>query len=316
MCVAEIKHQVSGRFRFEKFKTDDSGHEIEGTRSVAADWFDNLILDQGLNQMATLSTYLTWCQVGSGSTPPSVSQTALVSRIAGSNTRPSSDTLSTSSDAPYYVSVVRRTRFAEGVAAGNLAEVGMGTATSGTTLFSRALIKDAQGNPTTITILSDESLDVVYELRYYALPEDVTGNIVATGNIGGSYDYIIRNASVTNAAAGGSLGWGLPTAQSQSTSNANGRGAYTTDIGPQTGVPAGSASGITEPTALPYTSGSFVLDRLITASLAQGNFVTGLRSMVLKLGIGFYQIQFDPPIPKTAEDVVQLTLRLSWGRRP
>lgn len=313
MQLCNVKMEVAGLFRIEKFKTDKDGHEVPGSRKVAADWFPNLILDQGLNTMATSASYLNACQVGTGSTPPAEGQTALSSLLAGTTTRPS-NTTSTSASAPYYVAQTITFRFAEGAVVGNIAEVGVGTATTGTTLFSRSLIKDGSGNPTTITILADESLDVIYQFRYYAPETDVTGTIVATGNIGGTYDYKLRAANVTSTLA--STGWTLPTAQNGNGINSSGYAAFTGTIGAVTAGPSGTSGAMTAPTALSYMAGSFFLDRVVTASAAQANLAGGVRSMILKLGIGTYQIQFDPAIPKTSTDVVQLTLRLNWSRRP
>jgi hypothetical protein len=56
-------------------------------------------------------------------------------------------------------------RFGEGIAAGNIAEVGLGWGNA--TLWNRARIKDAQGKPTVITVFADEYLDVVSEIRVY-----------------------------------------------------------------------------------------------------------------------------------------------------
>lgn len=313
MQPCELKHEVAGFFRFEKFKTNLEGEEIIGSRQVVADWFPNLILDQGLNLIATSSNYLFACQVGSGTTVPSNGQTALTSLIAGTSTKPSNVT-TTSASAPYYVAQTITFRFSEGAAAGNLGEVGIGTALSGTTLFSRSLIKDSFGNPTTITILSDESLDVLYQMRYYCPPSDVTGSIIATGNIGGTYNYTLRAANVTTVNTNN--GWTLPTAQTTNAGNSAGYRAFNGAIGPITGLPSGTSGDMSVPTSASYGSGNFYLDRIITASAAQANLASGLRSMQLKLGIGMYQIEFSPPIPKTSNDVVQLTLRLSWARRP
>lgn len=313
MQLCNIEMQVSGLFRIEKFKRDDQGVEIPGTRTVAADWFPNLILDQGLNYMATLASYVNACQVGTGTTTPASGQTALASYLAGT-TATAGSTVTTSASSPYYVALTRTFRFSEGAVVGNIAEVGIGTlAASGTNLFSRSLIKDGSGNPTTITILADESLDVIYQLRYYAPLTDVTGTIVATGNIGGTYDYTLRAANVTSVASANA--WNLPASQGDS-GTTSGYRAYTGTIGAITSGPSGTTGDMSSPTAAAYTNGTFYRDRVVTASAAQANLAGGIRSMLLKLGIGAYQIQFDPAIPKTATDVVQLTLRLSWGRRP
>lgn len=313
MQPLNIETQICGLFRFEKFKTDDEGNEVEGSRRLVADWFPNLILNQGMDLLATSQNLFDACQVGSGSAAPAVGQTALSARIAGSTQRVGA-TVTTASSAPYYVAYTVTYRFDEGAAAGNISEVGVGTQATGTNLFSRSLIKDSTGNPTTITILPDESLDVLYQFRYYAPPVDVTGTVVATGNIGGTYDFIMRAANVTSTNA--AFGWTLPGAQNAVPVNTSGFFATSENIAAITSGPAYSQAAITPPTAAAYTPGSFYIDRIITASAAQANISGGVRSFLLKLGIGTYQIQFDPNIPKTSADVIQLTLRLSWARRP
>ncbi|MBN7822254.1 hypothetical protein [Bowmanella yangjiangensis] len=313
MKPLNIENQVEGLFRFEAFKTDENGAEIPGTRRVASDWQKNLILDTGLNRMATNGDYLDACQVGSGSSTPANGQTALDSIVAGANVSSTGAfTPFVSGSAPYYVGLRRTYPFATGVATGNLSEVGVGWSTTGTTLFSRSLIKDSMGNPTSITILSDESLDVIYEMRYYAPPSDITGTIVATGNIGGSYDYILRSARLAFA---DSNSWNLPFAQSAGPGSGTNL-AYSGDIGAVTGSPSGTSANIGVASSASYVSGSFQLDRIQIAAAGVANFGTGLRSMLMKIGIGAYQIQFDPAIPKTNVDQVELTIRLSWARRP
>lgn len=312
MELCNIDTQVCGLFRFEKFNTDSEGNEIAGSRVIAADWFPNLILDQGMDFLATTPNLFDACQVGTGSTPPAGGQTALSARIAGTTTRISPEN-TTSSAAPYYTAYKVTYRFAQGVAAGNLSEVGVGTQPTGTNLFSRSLIKDASGNPITISILPDESLDVIYEFRYYAPESDLIGTIVATGNIGGVYDYILRAANVTSTTEYN--GWTLPKAQSGGTFNNSGFFATGANIAAITGSPVFGKE-VNQPAAAAYTPGSFYIDRIITASAAQANISGGVRSFLVKLGIGTYQIQFDPKIPKTSLDVIELTLRLSWSRRP
>lgn len=305
-----IQCEAFGRFKIEAFKTDRFGAEVPGTRREVSPWNKNLILDAGLNRMAASGDYLRYCQVGTGSSTPTAGQVALDSILAGVEGADGAGTVAPS--APYYVSRIRSFTFPTGAAAGNISEVGVGWAASGTALFSRSLIKDSGGNPTTVTILPDESLNVIYEFRYYGPPVDVTGSIVATGNIGGTYDYILRAASFSSF---GVNSWLLPQAQTAN-SGAGNNTAYSGDIGPQTGIPSGTTSNIGNAASEPYVSGSFYLDRVQQVSAALGNFGGGLRSMRLHIGIGVYQIQFDPPIPKTNVDVVSLTLRLSWGRRP
>ena len=69
----------------------------------------------------------------------------------------------------------------------------------------RALILDGGGSPTTLTILSDETLDVTYTIRVYPPTTDVTGSITLDGV---SYGYTIRPCNVSTSGTG-SYYWDL-----------------------------------------------------------------------------------------------------------
>lgn len=155
--------------------------------------FHNMVLDSGINGLLggdTVSTLLTWCDVGTSNVPPARGQTGLVARIAGSSTRVGSDnTIFNASDPanPYY-EITRITRFAAGQATGNIAEVGCGGG-SGKPYWSRALVVDSNDQPTVISVLPNEILDVTYKLRWYIDVTDATGSFVLGGN---TYNYVCR----------------------------------------------------------------------------------------------------------------------------
>lgn len=295
MITMQHETQCAGWFKIEATRPD-------GTRRVLADWFPNLILDGGLDRMGANSDYLSWCQVGSGSTAPVAAQTALVNRIAGTNTGQKSVSGAQAS-APYYGWYRRTYRFAQGVAAGNLSEVGVGWATSGS-LFSRALILDGGGSPTTITVLSDEVLDVTYELRRYPGTVDLTGTVVLDGV---THNWVSRAAGVTD-----SWHW-TGTWQMAPDWTA----AHTGDIGTVTALNPSGTGEIMSTTPLAYSSGSYARASTVSAGLNQTNLSGGIRSIVIGCGrAGRYQIQFDPAIPKDNTKVLSLTIQHSWARRP
>src|SRR5690606_18622638 len=65
-------------------------------------------------------------------------------------------------------------------------------------IFNRARVVDEMGNPTTITVLSDEFLEVIYEITLYTI-DGATGTL--TINIDGTptdFDYEIRPISMNN----------------------------------------------------------------------------------------------------------------------
>ena len=132
-----------------------------GKKRLLADWFPNLITNIGLDRIATNADFMSYCHVGTNSTTPTINDTALRTFVGSTNTITTS-TYTVNSTSPYYASFIRVYRFNAGIAIGNLSEVGIGWSATGTgsVLFSRALILDSYGNPTTITFLSDEYLDV------------------------------------------------------------------------------------------------------------------------------------------------------------
>jgi len=302
-----VNSKVAGFYKLEAVKLDKKGNET--SRRLVADWFPNLVTNGGLNRMVS-ADYLYYCQVGSGSATPAFTDTALTSRIA--NNSSASVTNGYLSVSPYYAWKRIVYRFNEGVAAGNLSEVGVGWATTGS-LFSRALILDGLGDPTTVTILADETLDVTYELRLYPKLTDDTGTVVFTGNIGGTYNWVIRPAQL------GVGGWSLGNTMNsnyfyfmQPSTSFAGDG----DIGPITGVPTGTAVPTGSAVIDAYVDNSLEVKSTITYSLTQGNHASGLKSLYFYVGAGsaILQLSFTPAIPKTSNDILTFKIKHSWGR--
>ena len=160
---------------------------------------------------------------------------------------------SINSTSPYYISHIVEYHFAIGAAAGNLSELGVGWASSGTTLFSRALILDSGGTPTTITVLSDEYLYVTYEHRFYPSETDATGSIVFTGNIGGTYTYTLRPAQIDST----SIADLTPGPTAMNHIDIVHVTVYDGSIGIITSLPAGNSDGLYDATATidPYVDG-------------------------------------------------------------
>lgn len=298
--------QVIGFYKFETFKVDAEGDEIEGTRRLAVDWFPNLILEGGLERMGESADYMQACRVGAGSTPPTINDTTLDSQVA-TTTGISGNVAGAQSVEPYFGWRRRTYRFPEGSAAGNLSEVGVGWG-SGGLLFSRALISDPGGAPTTISVGTDETLDVTYELRMYTPVGDLTGTV----NIAGvNHAWVSRAGSVTNSAQWSPGPTGSVVGPVTGT-------ALTGPIGPVTGGPSGATSSLSLVRGS-YAPNSRKISTTLTAGLTQGNLAGGIRSILLQGGVGrvgTYQIEFDPPIPKDATKLFSLTFEISWARKP
>lgn len=309
----QINLECAGYFRLEKAKVDEQGNEIEGTREVVRDWFRNLILNNGLDLMAS-ANYLNACQVGSGSLTPDVAQTALQSRIAGSTTIQAEVYGTNNTVSPYYGWRRKTYRFVAGTATGNISELGIGPAATGP-LFSRALVLDSGGNPTTITILSDEVLDVIYEFRLYVPMTDASGSITLATE-GSTHTWTSRACDV-DAAQNTSWDYSLGGAFGISTA-----GAYWgTNVRETNVLLAITADGFTNGsptsvTAQTYTNGNYYRDYLWFCDLNAGNFASGLGLLAMSGTFGAFQFAFNPKIAKVATKKLNLTVRLSWARRP
>ena len=247
---------------------------------------------------------MTFCHVGTGNTAPSVSDTALQTFVASTSTVVT-NTTSVQGTAPYYGSRVTTFRFGTGVAAGNIAELGIcHVGTSSGPLFSRALVLDVGGSPTTITVLSTETLDVTYELRYYPPLTDV----VATGvsAFGGTYDITLRAARVTGASSW-SAGIG------QQAGSGGGLMTLTTGaIGAITSSPAGTTIDSQAWAAAAYSATSHVRDLKGTSGIGKPGVI---RSFWFTSSIGEYQLEISPTFNKLATQTLDATCRVAWARK-
>ena len=312
------KATVAGRFTL-------VATSISGQRRVLAE-FDNLITDVGLNRMG-VGNFRELCVVGTGSNAPSFSDSQLQTTRARTNTgAPSVPGATAQSEPPYFTQSSTGFRFSVGSASGNLTEVGIGWSLGGGlndyTLFARALIKDQDNNPTTVTVLGDEVLDVYYALRIYPPTADDTYTI----NIGSeSYDCITRAASVTSV-----LNWNFPASRVQFTAFPGGTApiAYNGNIGAITGAPSGASASAINSSAinnLAYSNNSLRQDATITYGLDQGNLTGGIRSIYYQTSMGAYQTQFTRTTPrldgtttidKDNTKVLSVSFRVGWARRP
>jgi hypothetical protein len=302
--VISIRTGLRGMYKIEAVKPD-------GSRRLLADWFSNLITDNGLELIGTTGGYFGYCSVGSGNATPNNSDTALQT-LVGTTSTLTTVTNVAQSTSPYFGTISLTYRFAAGVATGNLAEVGIGYDPTGISLFSRALIVDSLGSPTTITVLSTEALDVTYQLRLYVPTADVTGTVVISGT---SYGYTLRAANATSASDWSPVQYSNIGGASQLTV---GQGT----IGGVTVLPTYSDSTTgSSPVLQTYGAGNHYLDAITTFGLTEGNVVGGINALDYSCGqtfgrLGRFQIQLSASIPKDASHTLTLTVRHTWGRYP
>ena len=298
----QINNSVGARFKLvaRKASTEEITRETE--------WFKNIVLDTGLNQMA-VATWLDRVRVGSGNSTPVASQTQLDNTIATTNTllNGSSSVLKQTTTSPYYVAAHRTYRFSEGVAAGNVSEVGCGWGT-GSDLWNRALVKDLNGDPTTITVLSDEFLDVIVEVRYYPTQSfsgsfnllDKTGQIVSSHTYTGLPHFAESGDIVFGQVTGGRTNF------------------YSGSMNGVTTIPSSSLGAVgTIPTYPAPRTLTCTSDIPLTTSNGSIKTVYQLFRIIAATGStawSAYKFEIDPPIVKTELMVLSFTLSISWDR--
>lgn len=284
---------ASGQFKVEVLK----GNRVDSS----TDWQPNLITDIGLLHMGANSNYLNVCRVGSGAAAPTNSDTQLQTQMASSTTY--TRTSGAQSATPYYAYERRTFTFATGAVVGNVAELGIGWATSGATLFSRARVRDGNGNPASVPVLADETLRVTYELRYYAPTFDIDTSMYMVGTLGGNYEVKARSSMCSTATF-----WFANKAQNQGGTLT----AYEGEIGDITEQPDGLRATLNIPNgSVDGTSANFSM----SAENANLNLANGIRSMSLFMGNAYYQFQFTPAIMKDNESSLRLQFKHTWGRK-
>ena len=298
----QINNSVGARFKLvaRKASTEEITRETE--------WFKNIVLDTGLNRMS-VGTWIDRVRVGSGNSTPVASQTQLDNTIASTVTVLSgSESISKqTTTSPYYVAAKRTYRFAEGVAAGNISEVGCGWG-NGLDLWNRALVKDLNGNPTTITVLSDEFLDVIVEVRYYP-----------TQTFSGSFNLLNKTGQIVSS----HTYTGLPYFTEA------GNVYFSTVSSSQTTLYSGSMNNVN---TLPstqlgsaYSTSTYPTPNTISCTssfpLASGN--GSIKTVVQSFGVissasssqsSAYKFEINPPIVKTDKMVLSFKFSISWNR--
>lgn len=295
MSDVEVNIGVKGRYRL---LVKRNGETVKDTG-----WFDNLITNQGLDFLGTVDNYVSSCQVGSSSTTPQFTDVAMGARIAGSSSSSPEGRIET---ATRYAVHKKTFTFAAGAAAGNISEVGVGTSTSGNTLFSRALILDSFGNPTTIVVTAEDELVVIYELWFKQPESDFTSTV-------SGHTFTIRSSMADTV---GSVGWLVNSATAFTVATTGSTIIlYTGGIGGITGRPSGtqaSASGGAS-TNEAYTPGSHYRISRLRWVPAQAND-TDYNSLSYKIGVTYFQASVSPSLRKNNTQSLSIRVRTTWSR--
>lgn len=292
---------VSGEYRL---VVKRGGEEVQDSG-----WFKNLILDAGLDRIGSQQTCATFAQVGTGTTAPANAQTALTAFLASSFTTGS--TTNTNEGSPNYrATLTIPFVFNQGAVVGNITEVGVGWESSSGGLFSRALIVDGGGTPTTLTLTAVDQLTVYYRLRVAPPLADGTGSVTLASIV---YNYTMRLAFASQFADRVNL---LNTIQTLAYPYNVAAYDSTSTLGAVTDGPSGvSSNGLL--TANAYVNGNFYRDYVATFSITQGNHAGGTKGMLFSwgaLGCLNFQCVFSAAIPKDNTKVLTFNIRHGWAR--
>ena len=285
-------------------------------------FFPNVITNLGLDALGNNHNLFNYCAVGGGNSTPLNTNTKLDNFLAvGSQI---------SSESKYDYDPVRDTEFYKcsktvgyrftGLDNKNISEVGLvgDDRPELHSAFTRTLIKNSAGEPTVITVLSGEILELQYRLWQVFDVKDK--DQVVTAMIDGV--EVPFNVKIRLAGVGGTnidnSGW--------SYANIVGRGVmYSSSLRFGTGEIGGITgqnSGITflSPSATSweaYQPSTYKRKFYVNASITEA--VHPIRSFLFFTGLGAYQVRFgtvdgDLPIDKTNQDILQLGFEMSWGR--
>lgn len=281
----------------------------DGKVKYAGEKFKNLLTNYLFDTYFTggysPQTLTNHCAVGTSNTAPAVDNTSLGTQVGG---RVFGSGGYFNSGSPNYIITLDRTyAFAQGAITGNIAEVGFFRDPTGNSCGSRSLIKDSGGTPTTITLLSTDTLTVRYYLQYVPNVAGGSGVHVISGV---NYNYTWMPA--------GLVGAEYYTNALSTTWGTNGF-AYSTQTLPSPGnTPDGAANSFSSVISATYVNGNLYRDHTINADIGSTNHFGGIGIVALQdSGYSYYNgfyISYTPKIPKDNTKTLSLTYRLSYSR--
>lgn len=269
----------------------------EGNIVQETDWFDNLLVDEFFEEWFTkggsaVSTAA--CLVGTGTTPPTVTDTGIENGVANVSNGANGDFTYQIASAPYYTQTIKDYDFGFGTINTTLTEVAIRSSASPTSGFttSRALF------PTPLEITDQQQLILSYRMRCYFPDQDIVSTV-------GSYDVTLRPSLVGNSNI-----W-LPQGNwSTSGGTTNGR-IYTSSIGDIDSLPTGGNVSRSSYSNSTYTTGDMFRSR----TYVWGPDIANQSNTSVYLEVGHaWQAQFSPTIDKTNTERLEITIQITVSR--
>lgn len=306
-----ISSIIEGSFLVQVFRHDQEIITLPRTK--------NLITRGGMDAIEILGNNL---HIGTGGTTPVFADTSLQSFIAtktGANWSANTSVL-TGDD---YVKESKNTfTFAIGAVVGNISELGISTTSNETSdIQTRALFKDGAGDPTTITVTSQDQLVVTYFVKKTISMVPFVSSISAT--VDGSpviIDYTVRPCISSSSDSGSGAEYTASTYQIISASRLymTVNNANRISVAPVTFIPTLIDSGgdtlLSSSTNIALTASGSIVTHNFTYPLGSGNlqWVSATIGSNASPAIQFvlFQIEFNGPnfITKTNTDSTVFTV--------
>ena len=307
--------------------------QADGSTKIDTGYQKNLILNQGLNHLGKYAggntDMMYGCIIGSGSSQPTYTQNALDTPVAVVN-KYSEKAPKVSYDKAKDGNLYKTNRLVvyrfTNLDNANISELGLVSDYSSLTnymLCTRTLIKDSNGNPTVITILSGEILEIYYKLwrvidvsdkDFVINVNDGTGNLTP-------YNVKIRPFFVgqqLNSSDMGNAAVGYTVTDNRTYNFYNRPIVTDNDLVPVTSDFSQNnwVDGATT------TWGNYISEsykRTVTIDAPVNGLNINIRRMSLANPFGIYQIRFgrvsdDAPLTKTSTQTLKFPIEFSWGR--
>jgi len=319
---------VRADFDVDLVKCDAEGNPIATRRALTK--CPNLITNYGMDILtgttfgsAWINVFSNTLHVGMGNAAPTYTDLALANkRAAIGNGGSGNDTYAwdTANGNPRTFVMTRVYQFGVGAASGAITELGLSPSTTGQTT-TRALFKDAFGDPTTVNVAADEQLVVTY--RIYLVPNETVSTLIKTVN-GTEYTLQMTWASLGSSYYTSFLDYvNVPFTYFYSNAVTYGLNCYaysgvTSGLGPVTGVPLGTQSSnyyqnnCTVITTA-HVTGNYYIESAITLGLNAAN-LTNIGAFYFQGNPLHHQIGISPRINKTSNDTIKFTARFTFTR--
>lgn len=309
-------------------------HDGKGNVRLETAWGKNLILGSGFDKLLNTSQFSITCVAGSGNTTPLISDTLLATYKGKATTQAltGAAVFNTTPDANGYVTMTQTIRStfnpgSLGSGAVNIAEAGMAmnaqvNTNSATQLLSRGLLVDGGGSPTTVSLdASTEYLDIYWQRTVYVKDSVTVTKTFPVEGVNTNFDCTIRPAMfgtshegiIWNAMSDSVIiGYAIP----QGNGSPYTCFAYTGSITSITTAPTGSRSNCSNANdSAAYSNGTYYRDFTINQPPTFANLTGGIGVLEINCGESAWQIEFSPKLAKTADNSLQLVLRLSMGNK-